>query len=113
LPGLVKSFANLALVFGALRTGRALLTNVLNGISGALSKGVIDAATKAGIVKQAAETGAMAGAAATKGTAAAINAKTAQATILRSYQNMFFKIQTQIKPIKITPIYDIKAQAAA
>jgi hypothetical protein len=67
LPGLVKSFANLALVFGALRTGKALLTNILNGISGAIGKGVINAATEAKIIKQAAETRVKAGAATVTG----------------------------------------------
>jgi hypothetical protein len=64
LPGLIGSFANLALAFGALRVGGALLNSVLGGISGMMAKGVIDKAAEAGILAKAAETGTKAGAAA-------------------------------------------------
>ena len=99
LPGITKSFANLGLVFVALRAGGALLNTALNGISSALSKGVINAAAEAGIVNQAAQAGARAGTAAVQGTALAVNDPASAAMLSKSYNFLFFKVKSSLPKI--------------
>ena len=107
LPGLLGSFANLALVFGALRVGGALLGKALTGLSGILAKGVINEAAEAGIVTQAAETGAKAGTALTTSTAASINGPGAQAALAASYTKLLLKTQATVPPITVTMRTDV------
>ena len=112
LPGAVKSFANLALVFVGLRTGGALVNKMLSGVSGILSKGLIDAATEKDIIKKATETGAKAGAASTKGMAKGIQAS--QGELFKSYNLLLFKVQSQLPPVTLkTPVANFKGSESA
>ena len=99
MPGLVGSFANLALVFGALRIGGALLQKALTGISVAIVSGVKSAAPAA--EGAATETGIRAGAAMTRGTALGVNDPAAQASIIKSYNLLVAKLQYTIPPVRI------------
>ena len=99
LPGLVKSFASLALVFVALRVGGALLNKALSGISGIVAKSFVSAGVVAS--KTAEVAGQTAGTQMALGTAKGINNPAAQAALFKSYNALIFKIRSVLPPVTL------------
>ena len=104
LPGMIGSFANLALVFSALRAGGAIFRNALNGIGKIMASGFITPDVKAIIEAKAADLGKSVANTSTAATQTTLVAESQ--SLLATYNLVLAKVQAQLHPIKATIVAD-------